>query len=157
MIEDAVRRLLSESARQALETMFFAAPDAVSSDPGRPAGEFIASRLTFRGIPCGSFGAAVSLPLARELATDFLGLEDAGGLGPGQVREVVGELSNIICGAVLSELEIDSRFDLSQPAAVEVGAGEAGPDFQGERPVSCRLEMPAGAIVLHLAFEEAAA
>jgi CheY-specific phosphatase CheX len=156
MIDDAVRQLLSESAQQALETMFFAAPEAISADAGRPRGELIASHLTFLGAPCGSFGAAVSTPLARALAANFFGVDDASELAPGQVMEVVGELTNIICGAVLSELETHSNFDIATPRPVEVAENEPGPDFQGENPISCRLEMPEGAMVLHLAFEEAA-
>jgi CheY-specific phosphatase CheX len=156
MIEDAVRRLLAESAGQTLETMFFAAPDSVSAAAERPPGALIASSLTFQGSPSGSFAAVVSTPLAVVLATDFLGMDDTSGLGPGQVEMVVGELSNIICGAVLSELEAGSNFDISSPRLVSVSASEPGPDFQTASPVSCRLEMPQGAIVLHLAFEETA-
>jgi CheY-specific phosphatase CheX len=154
MIEDSVRRLLAESAQQTLETMFFATPDSVSASAARPSGSLIASSLTFQGSPCGSFAAVVSAPLASLLAADFLGMDDSSGLSPGQAEEVVGELSNIICGAVLSELESGSNFNLSTPRLVAVSGSEPGPDFQSGFPVSCRLEMPQGAIVLHLAFEE---
>lgn len=156
MIDDAVRQLLSESAQQTLETMFFAAPEAISADAGRPRGELIASRLTFLGAACGSFGAAVSAPLARALAANFLGVDDASELASSEVTEVVGELTNIICGAVLSELETNSNFDIATPQPFEVPENDPGPDFQNENPISCRLEMPEGAIVLHLAFEDAA-
>jgi hypothetical protein len=156
MIDDAVRQLLSESAQQALQTMFFAAPEAISADAGRPRGEIIASRLRFLGAPCGAFGVAVSKPLARVLAANFFGVDDAPELAPGQVMQVVGELTNIICRAVLSELETNSNFEIATPQPVEVPQSEPGPDFQSENPISCRLEMPEGAIVLHLAFEEAA-
>jgi CheY-specific phosphatase CheX len=155
MIEDAVRHLLFESARHALETMCFTAPDATSADPSRPPGELIASHLTFAGAPPGRFGAVVSAPVARNIAANFLGAEDDAAVRPEQVREVVGELTNMICGAVLSELESNVNFDLSAPAPVLVAETEPGPDYL-EYPVTCRLEMPGGAIVLYLAFEEAA-
>ena len=155
MIEDSVRQLLSESALQALATMFFTAADAVSADPSRPPGELIASRLVFRGAPCGSFGAAVSAPLARSLAANFLGTDDANDLAPGQVAEVVGELTNIICGVVLSELEANCSFEISTPQPLAIPENEPGPDFRSACPISCRLEMPEGALVLHLAFEAA--
>jgi hypothetical protein len=132
MIDDAVRQLLSESAQQTLETMFFAAPEAISADAGRPRGELIASRLTFRGV------------------------DDASKLASGEVLQVVGELTNIICGAVLSELETNSNFDSATPQPVEVLENDPGPDFRSENPISCRLQMPDGAIVLHLAFKDAA-
>jgi hypothetical protein len=155
MIEDGVRQLLSESAQQALATMFFCAADEVSSSDSRPAGDLIASSLKFQGTPSGRFAALVAAPLARVLATNFFGLDDDSELEAGQVEEIVGELSNIICGAVLSEFEANSNFDISAPLPVAVAADGPEPDFPGQDPVICRLEMPEGAIVLRLAFEEA--
>jgi CheY-specific phosphatase CheX len=154
MIEDSARALLSESAQKTLETMFFTTPDRVSADPQRPAGELIAASLTFQGAPPGRFGVVMSEPVARTIATNFLGAEDGKRLPPAQVRGVIGELANIICGAVLSELESNANFDLSSPAPVQVGADEPGPDYATGSPVTCRFEMPEGAIVLSLAFEE---
>jgi len=156
MIEDAARQLLSESAQRALETMFFTTPDAMSTDTSRPGGELIGASLTFAGVPPGRFGAVVSAPVARSIAANFLGVEDDAAVSPEQVREVIGEFTNMICGAVLSELESDANFDLSAPAPFRIGSTSPLPVYLGEYPVTCRLEMPAGAIVLYLAFEEAA-
>lgn len=154
MIEYSVYRLLSETAHEALGTMFFAEPDTISSSAARPGGDLVSCSLTFRGAPCGRFNALVSAPLAHSLAANFFGVEADCHLAPGQVLEMIGELTNIICGAVLSELECSSNFDLSTPAPVVIPANEPGPDFNTGHPVSCRLDMPQGAVVLHLAFEE---
>ena len=81
MIEDAVHQLLSESAQNALETMFFTTPDSVSRDPSRPAGKLIASSLTFEGAPPGHFGL---LPVAGDL-----------GRG-GEVSSAAGERGRVI-------------------------------------------------------------
>src|SRR5260370_23941932 len=103
MIEDAVHQLLSESAENALETMFFATPDEVSTDPRRPAGELIAASLTFQGAPPGRFGLVVSNLTARTLAANFIGYDigydDAARLLPAQVAGVMGELANMMCGS----------------------------------------------------------
>jgi chemotaxis protein CheY-P-specific phosphatase CheC len=154
MIEDAVHQLLSESAQKTLETMFFAAPDQVSNDSRRPAGELIAARLTFQGAPPGRFGLVVSDLLARTLAGNFIGCDDATRLLPAQVAEVMRELANMMCGSALSELESNANFELGAPESIHVGADKPGPDFAGGSPSVCRFEFSQGALVLFLRFEE---
>jgi len=156
MLEVAIHQLLSESAQKTLETMFFAIPDTVSMDPQRPPGELIAASLSFQGAPPGRFGLLVSEPLARNLAVSFAGVDDPSQLPPGQVASVMGELSNMLCGVVLSELESYNNFDLGAPQPVHVGADQPGPDFTAGSPSVCRLEFPEGALVFFLSFGETA-
>jgi hypothetical protein len=154
MIETAIHQLLSESAQKTLETMFFAVPESVSMDPLRPAGELIAASLVFQGAPPGRFGLLVSEPLAMSLALNFTGGEDIVSLPLAQVAGVMGELANMLCGVVLSELESYNNFDLGAPEPMLVEAEEPGPDFSAGSPSVCRLEFPEGALVFFLAFEE---
>jgi hypothetical protein len=153
MIEDAIHQLLSESAQKTLGTMFFAAPDQVSMDSQRPAGELIAASLTFQGAPPGRFGLVVSDLLARTLAGNFTGCDDAARLLPTQVAEVMRELANMMCGSVLSELESNANFELGAPESIYVGADKPGPDFAAGSPSVCRFEFSEGALVLFLRFE----
>jgi CheY-specific phosphatase CheX len=154
VIENAVHQLLSESAQNTLEIMFFSTPDRVSAEPHRPAGSLIAASLSFQGAPPGRFRILVSESLARTLAANFLGSDDEAHLLPAQVAGVVGELANIVCGAVLSELETNANFDLSVPESIHRGAGDPGPDFTAGSPSVCRFEMDGGALVIFLTFEE---
>jgi CheY-specific phosphatase CheX len=154
MLDDSVRQLLSESAQKTLETMFFMTPDGISEMAQRPAGPLIAASLLFTGTPPGRFGIVISTPVARTLAANFLGFEDERKLPLPQVGGVIGELANMICGVVLSELESHCNFDLTTPAPVMVGADDPGPDYSAGSPVTCRFELPDGAMVLSLAFEE---
>jgi|HubBroStandDraft_5_1064220.scaffolds.fasta_scaffold402014_1 CheY-specific phosphatase CheX len=158
MTEQAIGLLLPESAQQTLETMFFVAPDTVSTiterDAGRPAGALIAATLSFQGLPHGHFGLLVQEALARTLAANFIGCDESGDLSSGQVTGVIGELANMICGAVLSRLESDASFDLGAPQSIEVGGDDPGPDFASGTPSICRLEFPEGALVAFLAFED---
>jgi hypothetical protein len=154
MIEDAVHQLLSESAQNTLETMFFSTPDSVSMDTGRPAGALIASSLTFQGAPPGHFGLLVSDPLARALAANFTASDDAACLAPAQVAEVMGELCNMMCGVALSELESDANFDLSPPQSIHLGVDQPAPDFNVGSPSICRFEFPQGSLLFFLRFEE---
>jgi CheY-specific phosphatase CheX len=155
MIENAVYQLLSESAQKVLETMFFIAPDAVSAEPQRPSGQVIAASLTFQGTPPGQFGIVVSDPVGRTLAANFLGVEDEACLLPPQIAEVIGELTNMISGAVLSELESNANFEISAPSVFRLGADDVSPDFAAGSPSICRFEFPNGALVLFFAFEDA--
>jgi CheY-specific phosphatase CheX len=156
MIEGTAHSLLSGSVEKVLETMFFASPDTMSMDPQRPAGELIAASLTFQGVPPGWFGLVVSDPLARTLTANFMGCDDTPSLLPEQVAGVVGELANMICGAVLSQMESDVNFDLGAPESVRVSAGDPGPDYTAGTPSVCRFEFAEGALVAFLAFQERA-
>lgn len=156
MLEIAIHQLLAESSQKTLETMFFAIPDTVSMDPQRPAGELIAASLVFQGSPPGRFGLLVSEPLARTLAVNFAGGDDPAQVPPEQVTGVMGELANMLCGVVLSELESYNNFDLGAPDPFRVGADEPGPDFTAGSPSTCRLEFPEGALLFFLSFGETA-
>lgn len=164
LMEAAIHRLLSESAKKALETMFFAIPDRVSMEPERPIGNLIACRLTFQGTPSGRFGLLISSELAGILAADFMG-SDVADLTPDSIAGVIAELANMLCGVALSELEAHSNFELSMPEPVRIGALEPAPDFEaslnnasfkGGSPSVCRFEFPSGTLVFYLFFEEQA-
>src|SRR5438477_349678 len=77
---------------------------------------------------------------ARTLATNFMGADDGKGLLPAQVAGVIGELTNMICGAVLSELESNATFDLGEPEWIHVRDGDPGPDITAGSPSICRFE-----------------
>jgi chemotaxis protein CheY-P-specific phosphatase CheC len=154
MIKAAVHRLLSESAQKAIETMFFAMPDSVSMDAGRPPGALIAASLTFQGTPPGRFGLWVSNEVARALAGNFIGYDDAALLAPDEVTGVIGELANMLCGVALSELESQSNFELSTPESAYILADEPAPDYAAGSPTVCRFEFPEGALAFFLEFEE---
>jgi hypothetical protein len=155
MTDVAVAQLLAGSGQRTLETMFFAIPDGISSDTTRPEGELFAAEMTFDGSRTGRFGVILSAPVARTIAADFLGAEDELLLAPERIEEVVGELANIICGSVLSEIGETSQFNLSTPIPLRSAATDPGPAWGNWPPVICRLEMPRGSIILNFAFENA--
>jgi len=154
MLDTVVEKLLPEAGQKTLETMFFATPDRVSMDPHRPAGELIAASLTFHGTPPGRFGLLISERLAKTLAENFTGCDDVAQLLPAQVAGVIGELANMLCGAVLTELESNAYFDLSSPETLYVGSGEPDPDLSTGSRYPCRFEFPEGTLVFFFAFEE---
>jgi len=106
--------LLPASAQKTLETMFFAMPDAVSTTPPG-GGEVIGRRPRLSGSARRPvWASSVSDPVARTLAANFIGCDESADLRSDQVAGVIAELANMICGAVLSELESDAHFDLAR-------------------------------------------
>lgn len=115
MPENRIRQALQASVDEVLEKMFFvetlgeagdAAEDRHASD--------IAVALTFQGELSGSFFLRLNFEAARQIAADFLGIDEAE-VSDVQTSDVVRELANMICGSVLSRVESASVFQLGAP------------------------------------------
>jgi len=105
---------VEESLTGVLETMFFTS--VLGDFTGELPLDKITATVSFDGEPSGSFWLAVSRPLAREMAGNFLGCDDE--IAGQQLEEVVREVANMVCGSVLSRVENHSRFDLSEPVVI---------------------------------------
>jgi CheY-specific phosphatase CheX len=153
MLETSVHQVVSESAQEVLETMFFAIPDTVSMDSGRPTGELIAAGVTFEGATPGRLGLIASHAVARTLAENFTGCDDHALLPRAETAGIISELANMVCGAVLSKLQSNANFDLGTPQSIYVSTDEPCPDFAGGSP-ACRFEFPEGALNFFFTFTE---
>ena len=130
MSEPLIETALAESVREVLEKMFFV--DLADSPSGESLTSGFAAELSFDGDPPGSFGLALDQVAARSATGDFLG-NDSADLSEEQLKEVVCELANMICGSVLSRIESSATFRLSKPAIVafaEFASGELEASFQ---------------------------
>jgi hypothetical protein len=107
--------LIDEAVDTVLETMFFSATDG----PGEPdcGGDVLEASLAFAGRPSGTLDVRLSAASACLLAAAFLG-EDEASLTPTQPGEVLCELANMLCGALLSRLDGDEVFHLGSPRLV---------------------------------------
>ena len=114
MSEDELRGAVAQAAASVLENMFFAEP-ALCDDSDDPAS--LMAGVEFEGALTGAMTITLSNASASRLATDFLGLE-TGELAQNQIADVLTELTNMICGALLSCLEKASTLTLGQPAVV---------------------------------------
>ena len=106
---ETVRLVMAE----ALETMFFteAAPAVCKHAWLEKAS---CARIQFAGSHFGEMLLGVSVEAAEPIAASFLGL-DAGELSDAQREQVIQELCNILCGAMLSRLWPESTLALSSP------------------------------------------
>ena len=115
MTEQNMSRLISEAVNSVLETMFFTAPFGPSEEDAGTSS--IQVRVAFRGCPSGKLEVCVSDRSARILAASFLG-EDEEKLNDVQPSEVVCEMSNMLCGSLISRLESEQSFDLDSPQLI---------------------------------------
>ena len=104
---------LAAAAEQVLDTMFFVTVIAQTESAPEEA-LTVCACLEFRGEPSGSFGINVQESAARVIASNFLG-EEPETVSPEQVSEVVRELANMFCGAVLTQIHGDNLFELTSP------------------------------------------
>jgi hypothetical protein len=132
MPERDLQTLLAETMRDVLEMSFFAnILEETIPEPELAPLPSMAARVEFSGAASGAF-LLVATPLAvRTLALEFLGdsAEDRDA-GAAQTvvadEEVFKELTNILCGSVLSRFQADRCCNLTQPV---VCSGERMEDW----------------------------
>ncbi|MGH9586200.1 MAG: chemotaxis protein CheX [Acidobacteriaceae bacterium] len=138
--------LMTSSADEVLNSMFFVGVESNGDESAAAAEEWIAARMTFRGPLSGAFGIGAPLRTARTLAANFLGQDEAE-IQDAQMQEVFCELSNMICGSFLSRLGNESVYDLSHPVCDDA----ASPAEEG---VVCRwLQLDEGQLRVWLRME----
>lgn len=118
MPETPVAEALFAAAGDVLETMFFSPVVGEATPQASPSEPALTARLSFSGGRSGSFAVRVSAGAANTITANFLG-EETDIPEPGQVRDVICELANMICGSVLSRLDREAHFDLQHPEVVE--------------------------------------
>ena len=104
---------LGRVAAEVLETMFFTEAVAVDCEHGWLS-DAVAVRVDFDGSHCGEMWLALTPAAIPSIASAFLGLEPEE-TGEEQRAQVILELANILCGAVLSSLWPESRLLLDAP------------------------------------------
>lgn len=115
---------LAAAVRDVLETMFFACVYGETQGGGTGG---IEARVPFGGERPGEFRLAVSPLAAREIAASFLGIDDQSQIAEEQVRDVVCEIANMVCGSALSRLVPDLAVELQPPRMAEPAADDASP------------------------------
>lgn len=112
----AVEETVDLAVGSVLETMFFTNID--SANPGYWADWTapMAVRLAFEGPLVGDFQIVVERETVRALACTLLCLDESELLDE-HPAQVAGELTNMICGCLLSHLEPDANLTLGAPAA----------------------------------------
>jgi CheY-specific phosphatase CheX len=121
--------------------------DAVEGEEIAVGDEEHAFSLGFQGDVCGRFGLHLGAATGRMLAANFLG-EDEADLSAIEIAEVIGELANMLCGAVVSKVEGRSKFVLSHPLAMQLL-----PKLGGEDALVSRFDTDGGTITTWVVVE----
>jgi CheY-specific phosphatase CheX len=125
------------------ETMFFVFLEPYTPESGDPPPSpwspdehWLKSSLGFQGNLRGHLRLFMPFPLAQDLATNFLGLEEEA--SEQQVIDMTKEITNMICGNLFSRYDRVQGYALTIPEAEVIGFGEsAGP---GPSPERLRLD-----------------
>jgi len=137
---------VNECTAQVLERMFFLRAHGETESPAFLAHSGVVCEVNFDGSPSGRLAIWVSLQAAWFIAANFLG-KDSGELAELEVSQVVCELANMICGAVLSRIESGTTFSLGSPRLLS-GWNPSGAD------ALVRLAIPdAGDLAVILSIE----
>lgn len=124
--QEQLRRQLAASATEVLETMFFSSVEEFQQeflDSDR--GERLGAYLDFHGACAGRLALSLEKDAARNLATSFFG-ETFEGTEDEDCSSVMAELTNMVCGAMLSHLDRNSIFCLASPEALGDGEDAEG-------------------------------
>ena len=117
--------LLAEAAEEVLENMFFSGVMGEMEDLGSQTdGERLCATVTFAGSSVGELSVSATPSTIAVLAAGFLGAEDDT-VPDAQMRSVVGELANVLCGAVLGHMNPKGSFVISPPEITEAGGANS--------------------------------
>lgn len=106
-------QVLRHVASEVLETMFFTEAELADCEHAWLAAASC-SRIGFEGSHFGEMLLGVSAEAVDPIAASFLGLDPAE-VTDAQRGQVIQELSNILCGAMVSHLWPESRLALASP------------------------------------------
>jgi len=112
MSEHKLEPLLAPAVNDVLETMFFS--EALGPSEHQSSVSDLEAQVAFLGETSGHVGVRISEPSARYLAASFLGeFEDS--LSETQIAQVVCELTNMLCGCIVSKIASQGCFALEPP------------------------------------------
>jgi len=114
MLTAEVDRALTKCTGRVLETMCYSDPLPITGlEEGQP---LLHAELHFHGTYSGVFHLDITEEAGRSLASTFLGSDEA--LQEEQLGSVICELTNMICGSMLSTLDARADIHLDAPALV---------------------------------------
>jgi CheY-specific phosphatase CheX len=146
--------VLRDVAREVLADFAFLLTEPAQAPLAWPAAELVRhAEIDFEGPFCGTLAITATSELAEAIACDMLGLEAGDPEAVAQSASALGELANVVAGAVIARLfGTSSNYKLGLPQVahghprVDVRPREvlALEDMEG-RPIEIQLHKPAGA------------
>lgn len=155
-MDNELREAAVGAISHVFETMFFVFLEPYSPDSGDPPNghrspneQWLECRLGFKGTLRGNLRLFLPFPLARDLATNFLGLEEEA--SEQQVIDMTKELTNMICGNLFSRYDRVQGYALTIPEAEVIRFGESA--VPGTSPEGLRLDFLAEDLMIRLEIQ----
>ena len=140
-MDNELREAAVEAISHVFETMYFVFLEPYTPDfgdlppsPWPPDEPWLKCVMGFQGSLRGDLRLFLPFPLARDLATNFLGLEEEA--LEQQVVDMTTELTNMVCGNLFSRYDRVQGYALTIPEAEVIRVGELaarGPSTEGLR------------------------
>ena len=115
---DEVRNHAFATAATVFETMFYLSVEPENEEEGRTVSPddqpLLRGEIEFQGRFSGRLSMDVPNGLAKAMAVNFLGLEESE-VEETHTLDVVGEVCNMICGNLFSQLDKKSAYRLTPP------------------------------------------
>ena len=132
---------LARVSADVMETMFFSEARPVECEHSWLAAA-LSVQVSFDDSHCGEMRLALASGAVPAIASSFLGVE-AEEADEAECSQVVLELANILCGAVLSALWPESALQLAPPK-------RAGWDCAGPEDLHCCLALAEGMLAISI-------
>jgi hypothetical protein len=110
---------LKAATFEVLETMFFVFPESLEDAAELFHGPGLRAWVPVEGPKNFRIGLTVSLPLAREMAANFLGVEKDE-VPPDKLEDVLKETANMVAGNFLTREQVPEDFMLKLPQALRL-------------------------------------
>lgn len=110
---------LKAATFEVLETMFFIFPESLEETADLFHGPGLRAWVPVEGPKNFRVGLTVPLPLAREMAANFLGVEKDE-VPPDSLEDVLKETANMVAGAFLTQERVPETFQLQPPQALSL-------------------------------------
>ena len=109
-----------DSAKEVFETMVFMALEEVA-EPGLEMEDVtLLGTITFKGNLEGCLGICCGVQCARTIAANMLGMDPLDDIGEDDVNDAVGEVANMVMGAVKSRIQDTvGNVEVSIPSVVQ--------------------------------------
>ena len=116
----SMRDALLDSAREVFETMVFMAMENADDDETSLGETTLLGSITFKGHLEGCLGVCCDDACARTIAANMLGMLSAEEVSENDVSDAMGEIANMVMGAVKARIQNDvGSIEVSIPSVVQ--------------------------------------
>jgi len=116
----SIRDAVLDSAKEVFETMVFMALEDAGEDGAVTDEAAVLGSITFKGDLEGCLGVCCSPTCARTIAANMLGMDNSESLGENETNDAIGEIANMVMGAVKSRIQQDAgAIEVSIPTVVQ--------------------------------------